>query len=146
MKTPVPAMQEAATPIDALNQFNARSGDWLAAINSIPNVEERENVLKEYERDKSTYATAASAYSEANKGELTKLGSNPNFTSMTQVPPQYMAYLQHDPEMKNKLEGMAERNIQYGSTRPLDWNQPDTLATQIALRSQRRRAIRQRTW
>lgn len=111
-----PTIQPAATPTQALLNFDSKSPEMLARINAIPNDEVREGVLKAYNRDRSVYQAASTAYTANLLNKAGQLAVDKNFTSMDQVPPEMAAILAQDhPQTLTYLQTRAEYNLTHSS-------------------------------
>lgn len=104
------AVQPAATPIQALQNFNKKAPGMIQRINEISNVEVRESVMKEFSRDKATNEAAAESYKAAIQHDAQQLAVKPDFTSTDQIPPELRAQLLDVPETMHYMSTMAEYN------------------------------------
>lgn len=110
------AVQPAATPTDALYNFDKKAPDMLAKINALPNYEVRAGVMKAYNQTRQRYQDAASAYSANLTHEAAKLAADPKFTSVDQIPPDMRAALAVDhPQTLDYMEKRAQYNTDKGS-------------------------------
>jgi len=107
-----PVVQPGATPLESLANFDKRGPDMLARINAIPNYEVREGIMKAYENKRAVYTAAATAYKSSLNHDIITLGSNKQFTSMDQVPPDMMAALAEQPKLMTYLEKQAKRHTE----------------------------------
>lgn len=109
------AVQPAATPIQALQNFNKKAPGMLERINAIPNTEVRDGVMKEFNRDRAAHTAAAESYSATIQLEAQKLSVKPDFTSTDQIPPEMRAQLLDMPETMKMLQARAEYNQDHAS-------------------------------
>lgn len=105
-------VQPAASPMQALLNFDKKAPDVLAKINAIPNYEVRAGVMKAYNEDRQKYQAAASAYSTVLQNQAGQLAVDPKFTSMDQVSPEmYSALTVDHPATVTFLENRAASNL-----------------------------------
>lgn len=105
-------VQPAASPIQDLRNFDRTSQTTLSQIQAIPNYETRQRLLDAYKEKRSVYAEKANAYSNDLVNQATQLAVKPDFTSMSQVPPEMAASLATDhPQTLAYMEARAEHNL-----------------------------------
>lgn len=111
------AIQPAATPTDALYNFDKKAPDTLAKINAIPNYETRAGLMKAYNQSRQRYQDAASAYTANLMHETSKLATDPTFTSIDdpRFTPEMRAALVDHRDTLGYMEKMAQYNTDKGS-------------------------------
>lgn len=130
-----PVVQPGASPTQDLINFNKKAPEMLSKINGIPNIEMRKGVLEKYNSERTMYEGASRAYLQAKINEAMVIATKPDFTSMSQLPPElYSALALDHPQTIPLLERRAESNLENNSILPLDFNDAGTLGVQIAAR------------
>ncbi len=115
-QTPGVTIQPAASPTQALMNFDKKAPQLLANINAIPNDEVRDGVMKQYNKERQKYTDAASAYQTVLVNQAGQLAADPKFTSMDQIPAELHASLAVDhPQTLDYLERRAQYNSERGS-------------------------------
>ena len=109
------AMQPGATPVQALNNFDQVYSEKIQIANQIPNLDQREAVLKALAQQHSTYQIAAQAWKTQFVNKAQQLAMDPKFTSTNQIPPDMMSALADSPETMNYLQTRANYNLEHGS-------------------------------
>ena len=110
------AVQPAATPSQALYNFDKKAPNILAQINAIPNYETRAGVMRAYTQTRQKYQDAASAYTANLVHEAGQLAADPKFTSTDQIPPEMRAALATDhPQTLDLMEKRAQYNTDKAS-------------------------------
>lgn len=111
-----PTVQPAATPRQALNNYDEKFPDMMARANSIPNLETRANVIRALKSDRENLAASSMAYSSSLINKAHQLAADPKFTSIEQVPAEMASSLLTDhPDTMHYLELRAEYNLNKGS-------------------------------
>lgn len=107
-------VQPAATPRQALINFDEKVPSLIARINAIPNYETRKGVMQAFTDYKSSLQGASNAYTQQLVDKAEQLAADPNFTDMGQVPPTVRAALAVDhPETLRELRNQADANKKY---------------------------------
>lgn len=115
-QTPGPTIQPAASPTQALLNFDKKAPAILSRINAIPSVEQRAGVMKAYNQERQRYSDSANAYTAVLVNQAGQLAADPKFTSMDQVPPEMQAALAADhPQTLNYMETRAQHNLDKAS-------------------------------
>lgn len=105
-------VQPAATPRQALNNYDEKFPDMMARANSIPNIETRAYVIKMLKSDRENLAAASAAYSSSLVNKAHTLANDPDFTSIDKIPSVISAALLTDhPDTLHYLELRAEYNL-----------------------------------
>lgn len=105
------AVQPAASPVQALLNFDKAAPELLKRIQAVPNNEVREALIKRYRADRQEHNDAAKAYTSALVAQAGQLAADPKFTSMDAVPSAMYAALASDhPATIAVLEAKAEKN------------------------------------
>lgn len=113
-QTPGVTIQPAASPTQALLNFDKKAPDIINQINSIPNDEVREGVMKQFNMERQKYSDAANAYKTVLLNQAGQLAADPNFTSMDQVPSELNSALAVDhPQTIAYLERRAQYNLDH---------------------------------
>lgn len=106
-----PVVQPATTATQAWLNFNQKAPDILARINSIPNIDVRDGVLRAFDRDQSIYQAAARAEKITLNRQAQDMAVDPTFVDMSQVPPNMRAALSDDPMAISYMERRADYNL-----------------------------------
>lgn len=109
------AVQPGATPMQSYLNFNQAYPDMLQRAMQIPNLDERDGVLKVLEQKHSLYQAAASAWKVNFTQQAQTLAMSPKFTDVSMIPPDMRSALADDPMMMNYLETRAKYNLDNGS-------------------------------
>lgn len=113
-ETTVPAVQPGATPVAELENFNKRYPQIIQQIQNIPNMEVRNSVYSMFERDHKMYSDAATSYKQNLVQDSAKVATQPDFTSMDQLPAETRAALMSDsPQTLSYMEKQAEYNSKH---------------------------------
>lgn len=108
-------VQPAATPVQALTNFDQSYPDALMRANQIPNVAQREGVIKALEQKRNVYVAASNAWKQQFQNKAAELGTSPDFTSMDQVPSDMKAALADSPQTLTYLETRAKDNLDHST-------------------------------
>lgn len=110
------AVQPAATPRQALMNFDDKAPKLLERINAIPNYETRKYVMDAYTSYRSKLQGASNAYTQTLISKADKMAADPNFNDISQISPDVRSALATDhPETLRELRGLAEANSKYAS-------------------------------
>lgn len=106
-----PVVQPAASPRQALDNFDNAYPDMVARANQIPNLQARQAVLNGLKTDRGSLAAQATAYSGKLITQAQQLAVDPTFTDMNQVPPDMAAsLLENHPDTITYLRNAAISN------------------------------------
>lgn len=112
----VPAVQQGASPMQALLNFQNKEPAVLDQINAIPNEEVRRGVMKAWDEKRTRYQMAAADYKNVLVNQASQFAQDPKFTSMSQLPSEMQsALLQDSPHTLNYMESMAKANLERSS-------------------------------
>ncbi len=110
------AVQPAATPTQALINFDKKAPAILQQINAIPNYDVRAGVMKAYNQERQRYVDSSQAYTNVLVNQAGQLAADPKFTSMDQVPPELHSALAVDhPQTLNYMQTRAEYNLSHAA-------------------------------
>lgn len=116
-ETTIPAMQPAATPRQALMDFDKRSPQMMAVINSYPFGQKRDALIEAFNQRRAMYEGESSRYTKTLVDNAQKLMADPKFTDISQVPAETRSVLALDhPETLREMRNQAEANLRYGAT------------------------------
>lgn len=120
------AVQPAATPKQALMNFDRNAPALLDRINSIPNYETRARIMESYNRDHTRMQDASKAYTDNLLNQAGQMAVDPKFTSMDQISPEMHAALAMDhPQTLEYMEKRAQTNLNkangYSSEEVRNW-------------------------
>lgn len=105
-------LQPAATPVKALQAFDAQYPAMLQRAQEIPNLDQRSATLEALEKKHSIYQGAANAYTSVLTNQATQLMANPKF-SMDQVTPEmYSALASDHPQTLIAMQNRAKENLE----------------------------------
>lgn len=108
------AVQPAASPTQALVNYDKKYPDYINQVNAIPNDEVREGVMKQFNMERQKYVDSANAYKTVLLNQVGQLASNPNFTSLDQIPAELHAALADDHgQSVIYLEKMAQYHVDH---------------------------------
>lgn len=109
-------VQPAASPRQALNNFDEKLPAIMDRVSSIPNFDVRSGVLRAVNQRREMLHAASTAYSSQLVNKATQLAVSPKFTDMNQVPSDMAsALLSEHPETMRYLENAAKQNLERGS-------------------------------
>jgi hypothetical protein len=111
----IPALQPAATPVQALVEYDKVYPQYLQYANSLPNIVQRDALLKSLEHDHAVYQASATAWKTQFQNQAQNLAMDPKFTSVSQIPADMRAALADNPVTMNYLESRAKYNLDNGA-------------------------------
>ncbi len=120
--TPLMAPQPATNPHQALIEFDKVYAPALDRANAIPNLAERDATVHYLETQKAVRTQAAAAWTQQTTDALMKLGMDPKFTNISQVPPDMVPAMSENPHMAIWLENRAKSNAGGGDSKSFDDN------------------------
>jgi len=104
------AWEGATNPRARLMAIDAAYPGWVASARAIPGQMQREAALTALKRQRDLAAADSAAWVTQTSDKLLKLGVDPSFTAMTQVPPDLLPALSDNPRLGEWLEKRAEAN------------------------------------
>lgn len=105
-------LQPAATPVKALQAFDAQYPAMLQRASEIPNLDQRNATTEALEKKHSIYQGAANAYTSVLTAQATQLMADPKF-SMDQVKPEmYSALASDHPQTLIAMQNRAKENLE----------------------------------
>ncbi|MBF0561096.1 MAG: hypothetical protein HQL37_03560 [Alphaproteobacteria bacterium] len=108
--TPPLAVQPAANPHQALIEMDKAYPDALARVQAIPNLADRDAATSALETKHKIAVAASHAWMEQTSDALIKIGRDPSFTSLTQVPPDMVPAMAENLHMADWLRNQAKIN------------------------------------
>jgi hypothetical protein len=114
-QTPGIAVQQGATPMQSLVEFDKNYPDMLNRVNGIANLDKRQATLVALEQQHKIYQDAANAWKTQTLNEAQKLAADPKFTDVGMIPPQMAAALADSPSTMQYLQHSADYNSERSS-------------------------------
>lgn len=107
-------LQPAATPVKALQQFDAQYPNMLQQAQAIPNIDQRNAVTQSLEEKHRIFQTASSAWKNQFSGKIQDIVTSPDFTSMSdaRLTPELRSAMSDDPAMLTMARSMAKANFE----------------------------------
>lgn len=107
-------VQPAATPRQALMNFDAKAPKLMDRIMSIPNYETRKGVMQAFGDYRTSLQGASNAYTQQLVNKAETVAADPKFTDINQLDPQTLAALEVDhPDTVRELRNQAAANKKY---------------------------------
>lgn len=109
-------VQPAATPRQALLNFDDKYPGMLQRANAIPNIETRQRVIKSLEAQRATYTGASNAYTQKLVNDATTLMTKKDFNVDRDVTPEMQAALSTDhPQTLLAMQARSDRIAEHGT-------------------------------
>lgn len=109
-------VQPAATPRQALMNFDAKAPKLMDRIQSIPNYEKRKGAMQAFSDYRTSLQGASNAYTQQLVNKAEQKAADPNFTDISQIPPETLAALETDhPDTVRELRNQAAANKKYSA-------------------------------
>ena len=106
-------LQPTASPVQALQAFDAQYPQMLQRAQEIPNLDQRSAVLEALEKKHGIYQAGANAYTATLVNKAAQLAVDPKFVSMDQVPNELSVALAADhPQTLTYMENRAKANLE----------------------------------
>ena len=106
-------LQPAATPVKALQQFDAQYPQMLQTASAIPNIDQRNATLESLENKHKVFQAASTAWKTQFSGQIQQIVTDPSFTSMNdpRLTPELRSAMSDDPAMLTMARNMAKSNF-----------------------------------
>lgn len=107
-------VQPAATPRQALLNFEKKAAGMMAQIDAMPDNQTREALMQRFNREHATYQAASNGYMNNLVNQAQQLFTDPKFTDIEQMPLEMRQVIAADkPELMKEMRAQAESNLKH---------------------------------